>query len=230
MMLRRGTIVLTLALVAALALAQGGPAPKAQKEKASYAIGADIGKNLAPLGNDIDLEALIQGLKDAQAGKKLQYTDEEMRTAIEAFQTVLMQKQAAAKSKVAAENKKAGEDFLAANKKNKDVVTLPSGLQYQILKQGTGKRPTLNDTVECQYRGTLLDGTEFDSSYRRGEPATFKVSQVIAGWQEALQLMPVGSKWKLFVPPQLAYKERGAGSVIGPNATLIFEVELIGIK
>jgi FKBP-type peptidyl-prolyl cis-trans isomerase len=236
-MLRRGMVVLTVAFLAAQVGAEEKPALKTQKEKASYALGVDIGKKLAQLGDDIDAEALVQGLKDAQAGKKLQLTDEELQAAIEALQTVLTQnkakaqaKAAAAQAKEAEENKKAGDAFLAENKKKKGVVTLPSGLQYQILKEGTGKKPTANDTVECQYRGTLLDGTEFDSSYRRGEPATFPVSRVIAGWTEALQLMPVGSKWKLFIPSQLAYKDRSPGHVIGPNATLIFEVELIAIK
>jgi FKBP-type peptidyl-prolyl cis-trans isomerase FklB len=128
------------------------------------------------------------------------------------------------------ENKKAGEAFLAQNKGKQGVVTLPSGLQYKILKAGNGKKPTENDTVECNYRGTLINGTEFDSSYRRGQPATFGVGQVIPGWREALQLMPVGSKWELYVPPDLAYGERGAGRDIGPNSTLVFEVELLGIQ
>jgi FKBP-type peptidyl-prolyl cis-trans isomerase FklB len=127
-------------------------------------------------------------------------------------------------------NKKAGDAFLAANKTKEGVVTLPSGLQYKILKEGTGPKPTPADSVVCNYRGTLIDGKEFDSSYKRGQPATFPVGQVIKGWTEALQLMPVGSKWQLFVPPDLAYGDRGAGPDIGPGATLIFEVELISIK
>jgi FKBP-type peptidyl-prolyl cis-trans isomerase len=147
-----------------------------------------------------------------------------------AFQSDLMKKQSQGKQTAAEENKKTGEAFLAENKKKDGVVALPSGLQYKILKAGKGKKPTDGDKVECHYRGTLIDGTEFDSSYRRGEPATFPVNGVIAGWTEALKLMPVGSKWQLFVPSQLAYKEHGAGADIGPNATLIFEVELLGIK
>jgi FKBP-type peptidyl-prolyl cis-trans isomerase FklB len=127
-------------------------------------------------------------------------------------------------------NKKAGDAFLAANKTKEGVVTLPSGLQYKILKEGTGPKPTPADSVVCNYRGTLIDGKEFDSSYKRGQPATFPVGQVIKGWTEALQLMPVGSKWQLFVPADLAYGDRGAGPDIGPGATLIFEVELISIK
>ena len=127
-------------------------------------------------------------------------------------------------------NKKAGEDFLAANKTKDGIVTLPSGLQYKILTAGTGPKPTLTDSVVCNYKGTLLDGTEFDSSFKRGQPATFPVGQVIKGWTEALQLMPVGSKWQLFIPSDMAYGPRGSGPTIGPNSTLIFEVELISIK
>jgi FKBP-type peptidyl-prolyl cis-trans isomerase FklB len=127
-------------------------------------------------------------------------------------------------------NKKEGDAFLAANKTKEGVVTLPSGLQYKILQEGTGPKPTASDTVVCNYRGTLLNGTEFDSSYKRGQPATFAVGQVIHGWTEALQLMTVGSKWQLFIPPDLAYGPRGAGNDIGPNATLVFEVELVSIQ
>ncbi len=129
-----------------------------------------------------------------------------------------------------AANKTEGEAFLAANKSKDGVVTLPSGLQYKILTAGTGPKPTASDSVVCNYRGTLINGTEFDSSYKRGQPATFGVGQVIKGWTEALQLMPVGSKWQLFIPSSLAYGERGAGAEIGPNATLIFEVELLSIQ
>jgi FKBP-type peptidyl-prolyl cis-trans isomerase FklB len=157
-------------------------------------------------------------------------------TDMEAHNT-LMQAQQEAKKKIdetrqasMEPNKKAGDAFLAANKTKEGVVTLPSGLQYKILKEGTGPKPTPSDSVVCNYRGTLIDGKEFDSSYKRGQPATFPVGQVIKGWTEALQLMPVGSKWELFVPPDLAYGDRGAGPDIGPGATLIFEVELISIK
>ena len=130
----------------------------------------------------------------------------------------------------AATNKEAGEKFLAENKKDKDVVELASGLQYKVLKQGTGKKPTLTDTITVNYRGTLIDGTEFDSSYKRGEPVSLQLKNVIKGWQEAVPLMPVGSKWRLFVPPSLAYGDKAAGPVIGPNSTLLFDVELLSIE
>lgn len=147
-----------------------------------------------------------------------------------AFQNELKEKQTAAIKNIGEANQKAGEAFLADNAKKTGVVTLPSGLQYKIIKQGDGKIPTESDTVECNYRGTLIDGTEFDSSNRIGKPVQFKVGSVIPGWQEALKLMPAGSKWQLYIPPQLAYGERGAGREIGPNSTLIFEVELISVQ
>jgi len=210
--------------------ADEAPALKTQKEKLSYSIGVDVAKSLAKMGMDLDLDVFIKGLKDGFSGKKTLMTDDEMHATMSVFQNDLMKKQSQGKQTAAEENKKTGEAFLAENKKKEGVVTLPSGLQYKILKAGKGKKPTDADKVECHYRGTLIDGTEFDSSYRRGQPATFPVAGVIAGWTEALKLMPVGSKWQLFVPSQLAYKERGSGQEIGPNATLIFEVELLGIK
>jgi FKBP-type peptidyl-prolyl cis-trans isomerase FklB len=147
-----------------------------------------------------------------------------------AFQQEMMANQSKKAGELAEKNQKEGEAFLAANKKKDSVITLPSGLQYKVIAEGTGKMPTLNDTVTTNYRGTLIDGTEFDNSYKRGEPATFPVSGVIPGWTEALQHMKVGAKWQLFVPSNLGYGERGAGETIGPNATLIFEVELLSIK
>ncbi len=157
-------------------------------------------------------------------------SDEEMRTVMTAYQKEISQKQAEAAKIAAEKNKKEGDAFLAANKAKEGVITLPSGLQYKILKEGNGKKPTDADTVQVHYRGTLIDGTEFDSSIKRGQPASFPVKQIIPGWREALKLMPVGSKWQLFIPPELAYGARGAGGDIGPNATLIFEVELLAIK
>ena len=159
---------------------------------------------------------------------KLRMSDDEIGATLNALQAQIQRKSAQAAGAAGEENKKAGEAFLAQNKSKEGVVTLPSGLQYKILKAGDGKKPAATDSVECNYRGTLINGTEFDSSYKRGQPATFGVTQVIPAWQEALQLMPVGSKWQLFVPAELAYGERGAGREIGPNSTLIFEVELLG--
>lgn len=217
-------------LLAVQASAEEAPALKTEKDKMSYGVGAEAGRNFKRLGVEIDPDFLVRGLRDALSGEKLLMTDEEIRAAMTAYQAEARQKQAQAARLAAENNKKAGDAFLADNKTKEGVVTLPSGLQYKILKAGDGKTPTEADTVECNYRGTLINGTEFDSSYRRGQPATFKVTGVIAGWREALKLMPVGSKWQLFIPPQLAYGERGAGRDIGPNATLIFEIELLAIK
>jgi FKBP-type peptidyl-prolyl cis-trans isomerase FklB len=157
-------------------------------------------------------------------------SDDEVKTTLTALQADMRKKQEEKMQLLGETNKKAGEDFLAANKTKDGIVTLPSGLQYKILTAGTGPKPTLTDSVVCNYKGTLLDGTEFDSSFKRGQPATFPVGQVIKGWTEALQLMPVGSKWQLFIPSDMAYGPRGSGPTIGPNSTLIFEVELISIK
>ena len=204
---------------------------KTQKDKASYAIGMNIGKNLKRDSVDVDPAVLYRGLKDAFAGNKLLLTDEEAKTALTVLQTEVRAKDEAKTKAAAVENKKTGEAFLAANKTKEGVVTLHSGLQYKIIKAGTGPKPTAEDTVLCHYRGTLVDSTEFDSSYKRGEPLKIPVGGVIKGWTEAIQLMPVGSKWQLYIPSDLAYGERGApGSPIGPNSTLIFDVELISIE
>ena len=221
---------LAVGFLAANVCAEEAPALKTQKEKVSYSVGVDVAKSFAKMGMDLDLDVFFKGLKDGFSGKKLLMTDDEMHATMTALQNDLMKKQSQGKQSAAEENKKAGEAFLAENKKKEGVVTLPSGLQYKILKAAKGKKPTDADTVECHYRGTLIDGTEFDSSYSRGKPAIFPVAGVIPGWTEALKLMPVGSKWQLFVPSKLAYSEHGAGADIGPNATLIFEVELLGIK
>jgi FKBP-type peptidyl-prolyl cis-trans isomerase FklB len=178
----------------------------------------------------VDPAILARGLRDALAGGKTLLTDQEAQSAIMEVQKDMQGKQEAKKKEEGAANKKEGDAFLAANKGKDGVVTLPSGLQYKVLKQGDGPKPTASDTVECNYRGTLISGKEFDSSYKRGQPASFPVGGVIKGWTEALQLMPVGSKWQLFVPADLAYGERGAGADIGPDATLIFEVELLSIQ
>src|SRR5712675_2654898 len=203
---------------------------KTSRDKFSYALGMKMGANLHRQAVPVDPNILARGLKDGLTGSKTLLTDEEAQAAIVEVQTDLRKKQQEKMQQAAAANKTEGESFLAANKGKEGVVTLPSGLQYKILKEGTGPKPTATDSVVCNYRGTLINGTEFDSSYKRGQPATFPVVGVIKGWTEALQLMPVGSKWQLFIPSDLAYGERGAGGQIGPGATLIFEVELLSIQ
>ena len=203
------------------------PALKTRKEKFSYALGMNIGDNLANLKKqsmEFDPNLVAQGLKDILAGGKTRLTVQEA-------QAVLKEVQQAKIQEMAAKNKSEGEKFLATNKAKEGVVALPSGLQYKIVNAGSGPKPTAADTVVCNYRGTLIDGTEFDSSYKRGQPATFPVGGVIKGWTEALQLMPVGSKWQLYIPGDLAYGEQGMPrGGIEPNSTLIFDVELISIQ
>ncbi|MGA3127255.1 MAG: FKBP-type peptidyl-prolyl cis-trans isomerase [Candidatus Korobacteraceae bacterium] len=207
---------------------------KTQKEKASYALGMNIGENLSKGlerdGIELDHAMFLRGMKDALAGDKLLLTDEEAKSVFTAYQKEVKEKQEAKMKVIGEQNKKDGEAFLAANKSKEGVITLPSGLQYKIEKQGDGPKPTATDTVECNYRGTLIDGKEFDSSYKRGKSASFPVVGVIKGWTEVLQLMPVGSKYQVFIPAELAYGARGAGADIGPDSTLIFEIELLSIK
>lgn len=203
---------------------------KTPKDKLSYAIGMNVGKSLHKDGVEVDTAILMRALKDGLANAKPLLTDDEAKAAIVALQNDLRKKQEEKMALAGEANKKEGGAFLEANKAKEGVVTLPSGLQYKVLTQGTGPTPKAADSVVCNYRGTLINGTEFDSSYKRGQPATFPVTGVIKGWTEALQLMPVGSKWELFVPSDLAYGPRGAGGVITPNATLIFEVELLSIQ
>jgi FKBP-type peptidyl-prolyl cis-trans isomerase len=203
---------------------------KTSRDKFSYALGMKMGANLHRQAVPVDPNILARGLKDSLAGSKTLLTDEEAQAAIVEVQNDLRKKQQEKMQVEGAANKKEGESFLAANKGKEGVVALPSGLQYKILKEGTGPKPTATDSVVCNYRGTLINGTEFDSSYKRGQPATFPVTGVIKGWTEALQLMPVGSKWQLFIPSDLAYGERGPAPEIGSNATLIFEVELLSIE
>ena len=209
---------------------QSASAFKTQKAKVSYAIGMNVGATLHRQGVDIDPKVVQQGLQDALAGGKMLLSEEEERAVLTELQADMRKKQQEKMQQAAEANKKEGDAFLTANKGKDGVVTLPSGLQYKIITSGTGPKPSASDSVVCNYRGTLIDGKEFDSSYKRGQPATFPVSGVIKGWTEALQLMPVGSKWQLFVPSDLAYGERGQGGDIGPNATLVFEVELISIE
>jgi len=198
--------------------------------KVGYALGMSVGTALKRQGVELDEPTFDRGFRDAFLGPTTLMTEDQLKTILTAFQAEMRQKQQE-RARVAAEkNKQEGAAFLEGNKSKEGVVVLPSGLQYKILTAGTGPKPTSTDTVICNYRGTLIDGTEFDSSYKRGQPTTFPVTGVIKGWTEALELMPVGSKWQLWVPPDLAYGERGAGSAIGPNSTLIFEVELVSIK
>jgi FKBP-type peptidyl-prolyl cis-trans isomerase FklB len=218
----------------AAAKSAAAPALTTRKQKFSYAlgmnIGAGLGANLKKQSVDVDSNLISQGLKDAISGGKTRLTQEEAQAVLTEVQNEVRKQQQEKAQQAGAANKTEGEAFLAANKSKEGVVTLPSGLQYKILTAGTGPKPTASDSVKCNYRGTLINGTEFDSSYKRGQPATFAVGQVIKAWTEALELMPVGSKWQLFVPSSLAYGERGAGAEIGPNATLIFEVELLSIE
>jgi FKBP-type peptidyl-prolyl cis-trans isomerase FklB len=203
---------------------------KTQKDKVSYAIGLNIGKSFRKDSVDVNSAIFARGVKDAITGAKPLLTDDELKAVLTELQAELKKRQDDVTRAAGETNQKAGDTFLAENKTKDGVVALPSGLQYKIITAGTGPKPAETDSVVCNYRGTLLDGTEFDSSYKRGQPATFPVNGVIKGWTEALQLMPVGSKWQLFVPPDLAYGARGAGGEIGPNATLLFEVELVSIQ
>jgi FKBP-type peptidyl-prolyl cis-trans isomerase FklB len=200
------------------------------KDKLSYSIGMNIGKSLKRDNVDVDPDLLLRGVKDVLGGGTPLMTDEEAQSTLNGLQADLRKKQEQEAQQLAETNKKEGEAFLAANKTKPGVVALPSGLQYKILQEGTGPKPTAADTVTVNYRGTLVNGTEFDSSYKRGQPASFPVGGIIKGWTEALLLMPMGSKWQLFIPPDLAYGQRQAGPTIGPNSTLVFEVELLSIQ
>jgi FKBP-type peptidyl-prolyl cis-trans isomerase FklB len=226
----RSTVLLMAVLLAGTAFAQDTSDFKNQKEKLSYALGMDLGNQFKRQSVEIDPDFLAKGLKDFLSGNKLLLTEQQVGAAIAEWQKDMQQKQQAQMAAAGEKNKAAAQEFLAKNKTAEGVVSLPSGLQYKIITNGAGQKPTLEDTVVCNYRGTLLDGTEFDSSYKRKEPVSFPVKGVIPGWTEALQLMPIGSKWMLYLPSNLAYGEQGAGNVIGPNALLIFEVELLSIK
>ena len=228
--MKRLIICLGAVCIASLALAQDKPQLKDQKDKASYSIGYDIGETFKKQKIELNLDALMSGMKEALAGKDATMSKEERDKTLQAFQKEMMEKQVAASKEAATKNQAEGEKFLAENKNKEGVKTTASGLQYKVLKEGSGASPKETDTVVTNYRGTLIDGTEFDSSYKRNEPASFPVNRVIKGWTEALQLMKPGAKYQLFIPSSLAYGERGAGQLIGPNATLIFEVELLSIK
>jgi FKBP-type peptidyl-prolyl cis-trans isomerase FklB len=223
-------IAIVLSLFSSEVIAQKKRAPKTKKEKLSYSIGVNIGKNMKMQGVTLDQGLFTQGIKDGLSDAKTAMSDVDMEATLTAFQQEMMNKMQTKQKIDGEKNAKEGEAFLEANKNKEGVVTLPSGLQYKIIKSGDGPKPAKDQKVKCHYRGTLIDGTEFDSSYKRGEPTEFGVGEVIKGWTEALQLMPVGSKWQLFIPANLAYGTNGAGQTIGPNAALIFDVELIAIK
>jgi FKBP-type peptidyl-prolyl cis-trans isomerase FklB len=228
--MKRLIICLGAFCIGSIGLAQDKPQLKDQKDKASYSIGYDIGETFKKQNVELNPDTLFGGLKDALAGKEAALTKEDREKTLQAFQKEMMEKQIAASKEAATKDAAEGEKFLAENKKKDGVKTTASGLQYKVLKEGSGASPKETDTVVTNYKGTLLDGTEFDSSYKRNEPASFPVNRVIKGWTEALQLMKPGAKYQLFIPASLAYGERGAGQLIGPNATLIFEVELLNIK
>ncbi len=227
--------VLRIALTSAIVMGVTGQAIAAEikttKEKTSYAIGVNMSHNLKSLGSEIDIKSLVEGLSNGMKGSKLKMTDDEMKKTLMAFQEKITKKRTAAQDKTKSANAEAGKKFLAENKKKDGIVTTKSGLQYKVIKSGKadGKSPKASETVTTHYRGMLIDGTEFDSSYARKKPTSFPVNGVIKGWTEALQLMKPGDKWKLFIPSDLAYGDRGAGQKIGPGATLIFDIELIKI-
>ena len=199
---------------------------KTDKQKFSYTVGFQLGQNLKRQNLELDPKIVAQGIQHALTGIAPKMSEADMRATVVAYQ----QKEQAKVAALAKKNLEASRAFLEANKKKPGVVTLPSGLQYKIITEGTGKHPKLTDTVVAHYRGTLINGTEFDSSYKRNQPATFPVEGVIKGWQEALPLMREGAKWQVYIPPELAYGEHGAGSAIGPNEALIFDIELLSVK
>lgn len=202
---------------------------KDKKDKISYSIGVDVGKSIQKQKIDVNPNSFLLGFKDGQNDKLSLMTEDEIRQTLLALQTEMIDRQKSEAKEMSSKNAAEGQKFLANNKKNKGIVTLASGLQYRIISEGKGESPKATDTVTTHYRGKLINGTEFDSSYARGEPVKFAVNGVIPGWTEALQLMKPGAKWELFIPANLAYGEQGVGQLIGPNATLIFEVELLNV-
>lgn len=199
---------------------------KTDKQKYSYAIGVKVANNLKSQGIELDPQSLSAAISDVLSGKKLQASEKELNTAL----NTLLQKNKAKKDAKAQAALEAGKKFLAANKKKKGVISLPNGMQYKIIKSAKGKKPKSSDTIVASYEGKLLNGKVFDSSYKRGSPATFPVNAVIKGWQKIIPMMPVGSTWEVVIPPELAYGSHGAGRDIGPNETLIFKIELVSIK
>lgn len=224
--LKRTLINLTLACacsVPAILMAQ------TTEQKAAYTIGSNFIQSLKAQGINLDIDSVIQGIQDGSKGQSI-LSEDEMKEALNAFKEKLLKEQEKAQQATSGKNKEIGDAFLADNKSKEGVVTLESGLQYKVINKGTGAMPKATDKVTTHYRGTLIDGTEFDSSYSRNEPTTFPVSRVIPGWTEALQLMHVGDKWQLFIPADLAYGSRAVGNIIKPNSTLIFEIELLKVN
>ena len=203
--------------------------PQTMEQKASYAVGVNFVNSIKSQGIKLDENSLMQGIKEALSGT-VSLTQTEMAQALEAFKAQLIKQQEQTQQTQLSNNKQLGDAFLAENKNKKGVVTLKSGLQYKVLQSGTGAKPKLTDKVTTNYRGTLIDGTEFDSSYSRNKPSAFPVNRVIPGWTEALQLMSVGDKWQLYIPSELAYGKQSVGGVIEANSTLIFEIELLKIN
>ncbi|UCG78523.1 MAG: FKBP-type peptidyl-prolyl cis-trans isomerase [Nitrospirota bacterium] len=224
------TVIVIILLMSTYVTAADKGAISSDKDKLSYSIGLDIGSKLRSQSIDVDPEIVARGLKDGFKGGDTLISEQEANEVMNAFQKKRMAEQEVIRKQLSERNIKEGDLFLAKNKDKKGVKTTASGLQYRVLKKGKGKSPKANDSVTVNYRGTLIDGTEFDSSYKRGQPATFNVSAVIKGWTEALQMMKEGGKWELYIPSKLGYGERGAGRLIGPNSVLIFEVELISVN
>jgi FKBP-type peptidyl-prolyl cis-trans isomerase FklB len=202
---------------------------KTDKDKLSYSIGASVGRNLKTEGTEVDANILIEGLKASLAGEKSLLSDKEVRQVMGDYQTKMRQHAVAKRQQSLGENKKKGDAFLADYKKQKDVMALPSGVLYKVIKNGEGRKPLESDMVEVNYRGALINGTEFDAT-EPGHPAQLKVSSLIPGWKQALSMMPTGSKWQIVIPSQFAYGERGVGTDIGPNEVLVFDLELLAIK
>ncbi len=223
------SVVMGMAMSASV-FAADVPALSTDLDKLSYSVGIDLGKNLKRQGIEINPVVMAKGIEDGMSGGKLLLTEQQMKDTLSKFQKDLMAKHAAQFDKQASANKAKGEEFLSQNKAKPGVVTLASGLQYKIITQGKGTKPAKEDEVTVEYTGKLIDGTVFDSTSKSGKPATFKVSQVIPGWTEALQLMPAGSTWEVYVPANLAYGTRNVGGPIGPNETLVFNVHLISVK
>ncbi len=224
------TVIISMVLFLGVGFAADSPQVKEENDRVSYSVGYQVGGDFKRQGVALNPDLLVKGIQDAISGGKPLMTQQEMNKTLVDLKKKIVTAQREEQKKAAEKNLAEGKKFLEGNAKKAGVTTLPSGLQYKVIAKGTGASPKKTDSVTVHYKGTLIDGTEFDSSYKRGKPATFRVDGVIAGWTEALQLMKPGAKWQLFIPPNLAYGERGAGPRIGPNSTLIFEVELIKVN